>query len=53
MKYFGTDGIRGFSTMFTSDFLEKTAQAVKAFYGKINVVIARDPSTGGADLVKT
>lgn len=53
MKYFGTDGIRGFSTMFTSDFLEKTAQAVKAFYGKINVVIARDPRTGGADLVKT
>lgn len=51
MKYFGTDGIRGKSAMFTSDFLEKTAQAVKAFYGRISVVVARDTRTSGKKIV--
>lgn len=53
MKYFGTDGIRGKSTMFTAEFLKKTAQAVKAFYGKINVVVARDPRNGGEEIALT
>ena len=50
MKYFGTDGIRGESSFFSRDFVEKIGRAIACFLFDKNspkVVLARDTRVSG------